>query len=144
VLDELLLVKGITPEVFEKIKEYVTIYGNGKVNINTASVAALLAIGLDQKLANKVVSFRSGVDGVWGTSDDNVFEDVGDIIPDLDNFFKLSEMEKAQLEYVAESFSVKSNEFLIRSLGSFEKKGRRLEIDCVVDTAGRVLSWRES
>ena len=36
VLDEVLLVRGMTKEVFEKVKDFITIYGEGKVNINTA------------------------------------------------------------------------------------------------------------
>ena len=33
---ELLLVKELTPQVFECMRDYVTVYGNGKININYA------------------------------------------------------------------------------------------------------------
>lgn len=58
-VEELLLVKGITPEIFygkdvnedgiiqpeeEGIKRYITVYGNGTVNINTADKVVLIAV----------------------------------------------------------------------------------------------------
>jgi len=46
VLDEILLVKGMNQDIFEKVRSLLTIYGDGKVNINTASSEALLALGL--------------------------------------------------------------------------------------------------
>ncbi|MBP7216785.1 MAG: general secretion pathway protein GspK, partial [Candidatus Omnitrophica bacterium] len=36
VLEELLLVKGMREDIFTKVKDYITMYGDGKVNINTA------------------------------------------------------------------------------------------------------------
>lgn len=46
-LDELLLVKGFTPEVVKKIRPYVTIYGDMHVNINTASPEVLATLYYD-------------------------------------------------------------------------------------------------
>lgn len=74
--EELLLVKGITKEVFLKdIAPYVTVFGEGKLNINTASVMVLnAAFGpAFPQLAPKVASFRQGVDGKSGTGDDRWF-----------------------------------------------------------------------
>ena len=37
-IEELLLVRGITPQIFERIRNYLTVYGdNGKININCAA-----------------------------------------------------------------------------------------------------------
>ncbi len=44
-VDELRLVPGITPAIFEAMKPYVTVYGTGLVNVNTAPVVVLDAIG---------------------------------------------------------------------------------------------------
>ena len=57
-LDELLLVKGITPALYLQLKPHVTIYGNGQVNLNTASEAVLQAYKLPESLTQKIVSFR--------------------------------------------------------------------------------------
>ncbi len=55
---EVLLVKDITKERFLLFKDTVTVYGTGKVNINTASKAVLMALGLDDEVANLILRFR--------------------------------------------------------------------------------------
>ncbi len=59
-LDELLLVKGMTPELFEKIRPYLTIFGDGQVNINTATprVLASLDPDMDMELADEMIEYR--------------------------------------------------------------------------------------
>jgi general secretion pathway protein K len=57
VLDELLLVKGINREIFDRIKPFVTVYGDGEVNINTASRPVLTALGLSQVLIDKIMQY---------------------------------------------------------------------------------------
>jgi len=65
-LEELLLVRGMTRELFygtgEKpgISRFLTIYGDGKVNINTADPVVLrsLSANLDQRGVEDMVSYR--------------------------------------------------------------------------------------
>jgi general secretion pathway protein K len=40
-VSELRLVKGISEEIYQAVKSYVTVYGNGSININTASATVL-------------------------------------------------------------------------------------------------------
>jgi len=58
--EELLLVKGVTTEVFERIRDYVTVKGDGKVNINAASkpVIESLSEKMDAALAEMVIDRR--------------------------------------------------------------------------------------
>ncbi len=58
--EELLLVKGITQEVFNRIRDYVTVYGDGKVNINSASrqVIECLSENMDAVLAQMIIDRR--------------------------------------------------------------------------------------
>jgi len=72
---ELLLVKGVNAYTLNKIKPYITVYGNGKVNINTASEPVLGAlIGPDfPGLAAKIARYRQGEDDIIGTEDDAWF-----------------------------------------------------------------------
>lgn len=58
--EELLLVKGITQEVFERIRDYVTVYGNGRININSASrqVIECLSEKMDVVLAQMIIDRR--------------------------------------------------------------------------------------
>ncbi len=74
-LEELLLVKGVTEELFSKIVDYITIYGEGMININTAAEEVLnAAFGIGYpELAAKIVEYRIGVDGKLGTNDDRHF-----------------------------------------------------------------------
>jgi len=58
--EELLLVKGITPQVFERIRDYVTVNGDGKININCASkrVIESLSEKMDPVLAQMIIDRR--------------------------------------------------------------------------------------
>ena len=74
-IEELLLVKGITKGLYDKIADYITIFGEGGININTAREEALNAVfGIGYpELAAKIVDYRRGVDGKIGTDDDRHF-----------------------------------------------------------------------
>ena len=89
-VEELLLVKGMTEGLFygedknengkiepeeEGINDIVTVFGEGKININTASepvLKAVLSVGFPE-LAVKIVEYKKGPDGRSGTSDDRWF-----------------------------------------------------------------------
>lgn len=60
-LDELALVKGFTPEVLRLVTPHLAVNGEEQLNINTASVAVLMALDplIDQKLAEKIVAYRT-------------------------------------------------------------------------------------
>jgi len=55
--EELLLVKGITPQIFELLYDHVTVYGDGKININNASKPVLesLSENIDPLLAQMII-----------------------------------------------------------------------------------------
>jgi len=63
---ELLLVRGITYEVFDLLSKSITVYGSGKININTSDKQVLQALaeasGADaaiaESIASKIVGFR--------------------------------------------------------------------------------------
>lgn len=65
-LEGLLLIKGITRDLFygkdEKpgIAQFLTVYGDGRVNINTADPLLLRALSdqIDQKMAEEMVAYR--------------------------------------------------------------------------------------
>jgi len=44
-IQELMLVRGIMPDDFEKVKDFITVFGGGKININTVSPKALTVYG---------------------------------------------------------------------------------------------------
>jgi len=58
--EELLLVKGITPQIFDRIRDYLTVYGNGKINVNCAPKLVLesLSENMDAALAQLIIERR--------------------------------------------------------------------------------------
>lgn len=144
--EELLLVKGMTPEAFSKIKDYITIYGSGKVNINTASSAVLLALGLSEEVVNKILSFRAGEDEIAGTSDDNFFDAPYNIVLELSQFFHLSESEIAHLSLIIQDQNLvtNSNNFMARGIAKLNGRSHTAELICIINRSGKILYWQES
>jgi general secretion pathway protein K len=60
-IDQLLSVKGVTPEVFETLQAFLTIYGDGTININTAAALVLESISekMDPALAKLIIERRN-------------------------------------------------------------------------------------
>jgi len=60
-IDEILLIPGIDRTVYEKIAPYVTIYGNGRININGAEVPVLMSLSefIDKEKAERIVRYRN-------------------------------------------------------------------------------------
>ena len=143
VFDELLLVKGMSQEVLDKLKNYITIYGNGKVNINTASSQVLLALNLDDELVDKIIAFRCGRDKIEATSDDNIFNSSSNIVAELNQFSPLS---PSQIAILSESvsagkISTDSSNFMIRAVGQLDRF--ESQVICIVNREGKILSWKE-
>lgn len=86
-VEELFLIRGMDEEKFEKIKPFVTVYGDGKININTVSEIVLKSLLISRgsldataaKLAKEVAAYRLGPDSCLGTADDGLFIRLEDI-----------------------------------------------------------------
>ncbi|RKY28260.1 MAG: hypothetical protein DRP61_02150 [Candidatus Omnitrophota bacterium] len=145
VIEELGLVKGMNKDIFEKIKDFITVYGAGSVNINTAPRQVLLSLGLREELIDKIISFRRGDDDIEGNSDDNFFDIPSNIPAKLSQFTPLSSEEVAQLSNLAAKgvFTTSSYYFRVRSQAYIEGTNLKKEVVCVVDRKGKILSWRE-
>lgn len=90
-IEELLLVRGMDQEIYEKIRPYVTIFPRDSklmVNFHTASEIVLKALARHRtgvstnidtsdadSLVEKIVQFRNGSDGILGSDDDAIFKD---------------------------------------------------------------------
>lgn len=143
--EEILLVNGMTNGIFEKIKNYITIYGDGKINVNTASQAVLTATGLGEKMIGYIVSFRRGKDGIVGTEDDNIFDMPSNIVPYVTQFVNLSASEVAVLATVSERyFATSSQFFMVRGVAALKGKNKTSEAIAVINREGKILYWRET
>ncbi|MCH7590369.1 general secretion pathway protein GspK [PVC group bacterium] len=79
-VEELKFVRGVTDEIYERLKKYVTVYGKGSTNINTAPREVLLALGnLGESFVDAMLDWRLGEDGRMGTDDDGIFTSLQDI-----------------------------------------------------------------
>lgn len=143
-LHELLLVKGVTEAIFGKIKPYVTMFGAGKININTADLLVLVCAaeaggGGDRAtcrlLADKIGRFRAG---------GNVFIDPS-VLSRLNAFVETTPIEKTILARMMGGLTVRSSCFGGIASGRASSSGvgdRRIEF--VFDRQqGVKLYWHE-
>jgi len=142
---ELLLVKGIEKEMFLRLKDFVTIYGDKSVNINTAPREVLFAIGIERAIIDKIISYRKGEDGEIGTEDDRVFTSVQSVLPVLSQNFPLSPSEVENLSNIiaAGLIRVSSDYFRINSEARLSYSKAVGYIECVINREGKILFWRE-
>lgn len=81
---ELLSLTGFQKEELPALAEWVTVYGSGPVNLNTAPAQVLGFLGLSASLAERIAAFTRGPDGEPGTQDDGLFPDLEQIVPVLE------------------------------------------------------------
>lgn len=137
-VEELLLVKNWGPDVLYGkpaddesaaiygIADLLTVWGDGKVNLNTATTNLLLSYAEyeDWELAG-VMETRAGLDGEEGTLDDGI-------------------KSLAEVNADASKFKLQSNFVRVTSVG--DSFGNRYEITCIFQVGNQgsiVLYWNE-
>ena len=146
-IDELLLVKGMDGEKFVKLIPYVSVWGSGRVNINTASQKVLSALGLEPAVIEKILKVRQGPDGIDSTADDHIFLRTFDIASDVKAVISLDDREARQIDALnAKSlFSTDSLVYSVRSR-AFRSDGMLggSEVAAVFDAgANKIIYWYE-
>jgi hypothetical protein len=148
-VEELQMVKGITPELLTEVKGVLTTHGNGAVNINTCGERVLGFLGLPETVVDAVVICRRGADGLRGTDDDVVFETAEDFRRGLEGYLDLTDDDIGRIDEVIRSglVSVKSSYFRIHSIGLADGGKARKEITAVVmrpdEGLPEVVFWYE-
>ncbi len=145
VIDELLLVKGVNENIFQKIRNYITIYGNGRVNINTATKPVLMSVGFSENIVDRIIAFRNGKDDLPGTADDDSFEAIDDLSAKLSDTNNLSQAEQAQVNNINSLglVTTKSANFTVKSRATLGRSKFVYEVICVVNRQGKILYWNE-
>lgn len=146
VLDELKLLKGVTSDIYERVVPYLTVYGDGRVNINTASSTVLKALGLPPVLADKVVTVRSGVDGVPLTIDDYLFYRTFDIASEMKGFVDLTDEEVKYLDTLNSRNKLTTNAYYYKILSKavIDRTGHVLTVICYYNLReNKIEYWRE-
>ena len=117
--EELLLVKGMTPQIFNEIKDHVTVYGEGRVNINTASEKVLNAVinegGNYEGLVKRIIDYRKGPDMKEGTPDDRHLLNLAE---DFNEKITPTAAETIRLTALSDLLSCESGNFRITAAGA--------------------------
>jgi hypothetical protein len=146
-VDELLLIKGFTPEIvyggppkdpkgepLRGIAHLLTTFGDGKVNVNTASREVLLTLTagngkmMDEWVVNDLLKYRLGDDGIPNTKDDgfaSVQEAIGKsgMDPALAGKISVSDRQFVRVVSIGENRGVKNGVWAVFEVG--ERKSRR-------------------
>ncbi|MCG8430546.1 MAG: general secretion pathway protein GspK [Candidatus Omnitrophica bacterium] len=141
--EELLLVKGMTVPFFKELEGFITVYGDGGVNINTAPLEVLVALGLSEDLAEDIITYRQGQDGECGTEDDLYFKAPSEIVPQLSDVFALDADEINSINRLTSSvLGTRSFTFFIHSTAEAAAGNAASRVYCVADRKGDVFYWR--
>jgi general secretion pathway protein K len=133
-LEELLLIKGITRELFygtdenPGISDYLTVYGDGKININTADplVLASLSDDLDSGMIDEMVTYRNDEKNDLNNSD----------------WYK-SALGTNETVIDPDLITTKSEYFEIRSKGINDSRSREIKVAVKrKEKSLTVLSWK--
>jgi hypothetical protein len=146
-VEEVLMVRGMTPEIYNVMRPYVTVYTDGKVNFNTAPVIVMRALGLNEELARRLVDFRRGPDHKDGTEDDQGFQDAGSMTSTFSVGSEFSSEDYAQIANAVSAglITIRSDVFRIYSIGRLIRGSRTVDelITCVTKRDGTILYWKE-
>jgi general secretion pathway protein K len=126
-LSELLMIRGVTDELYGKISKYLTIYSDGTININTARKEVLMSLdeGMDETTAQEIINYRT----------DKPFEvkdELKDVINNEEVYGRISTI-----------LDMKSNAFSVTSVGRVERVEKAIR--AVIDRTGKTISclyWR--
>ncbi|MFH1282001.1 MAG: hypothetical protein ABIH91_04740, partial [Candidatus Omnitrophota bacterium] len=155
-INEVLLVKEITKDKFLLFKDLITVYGAGKVNINTVSKTVLMALGLDEEAANAILHFRR--ENIIKPADTEQSEEqseeqpeeivygipsLANLLNDLRDFAGLGLRQEQDLLTLLPVFDVKS-EFLRFNVITVSGGQEGLHYSIIIYPATKkVLSWSE-
>ncbi|HEY7585692.1 MAG TPA: type II secretion system minor pseudopilin GspK [Candidatus Deferrimicrobiaceae bacterium] len=134
-LDELRLVRGFTPEKFEKLKPFLTVHSSGAVNLNTAPKELLMALSagqdaaeggeIDSASADQIVEYRKGTP----FRDPRDIRNVSPAIRDLYDKTRFRDL-----------IDIKGTAFHVRSTG--DVAGTYRTVDAVGVRAVNDIQWR--
>lgn len=142
--EDLLSIDGMTQEIYVQMKDLVTVYGDGRVNVNTAGPAVLAALGFSTELIDRLKAFRAGEDAEEGTEDDGIVADINKLTEQLLPY-GLTPAEKAFLEGLILSSQIKQNSGFIRLQVEVVQGPKVLRVfQIVIDKgSGKIKRWGE-
>jgi len=144
-LEELLYVRGMTPEIYKKLSRVLTLFGDGKINLNTATAPVLRALGFEQAAVDFILSYRAGVDRKIATKDDGVFYNPSELSIAAASSGNLSGDSISSLESLVERglFKVTSDFYEVQVIASRKAGQELLTARAVISRQNGIQSWSE-
>jgi len=134
-IGELRLVRGVTDEVYEKLRPFVTVSSSGMVNLNTAPKEVLMSLSagtdlagagaIDAKTADEIIQYR--MDHPFTTA-----SQIGNVSPFLQDLYART--------LIRNMVDVRSTYFHVRSSG--DVGGTVRTIDAIGIRAANEVQWR--
>lgn len=144
-ISELRRVPGITKEIYNSIRDYVTIYGDGKVSVNTAPKSVLVSLDMPDSLAEKIASARRGDDGRAGTADDREFTDLESLRMLLRSSYELTPDEQIALDHaIRHDLSTGGSYFTLVLEARARMGDATSRAVCVYSPRDGIVYWTES
>lgn len=150
-INEVMLVEDMTADKFRLFKGLVTVYGTGKININTASRGVLRCLGLDDEVISAIERFRQehkiekpmDFDEPIDAEDDYGFSSVATLATDLGSFGGLGLRQEQDLISLSSRLDVKSEYLRLNIVPKINgRDGVRYSV--VVNLAKKkILFWKE-
>ena len=142
-VEELLLIKGMSPALFARLAPSLTVYGSGRVNINTTGQPVLRALGLSETGIKGIVFYRAGEDNTEGTADDRAVGVTAAIPSELSVAVPDEDVNRLRQLVQEDLLSVQSEAFGFSIVGETESGKGRVRVACVVDRDGAIKMWTE-
>lgn len=142
-VEELRLVRGMTPDVYERVAPLVTVFGSGQVNINTADEPVLKALGLSPKGIKGLELYRAGNDNTPGTADDRVLESASAMTSQLGSFLPNDDLNLLVRLAQQHVIGTTSEEFRVMITARTDRSEREGHVRCVITRKGQIKAWEE-
>ena len=149
--EELLTVPGMSRELWTKIKNELTVYGSGQVNLNTVPGTVLARLGLGESLIRRIQEFKDAfakshalkLQSIMeaAKSDERPFKDLGDLTQKIG----VSSEENASLQNVSSVWTFQSSTFHFISVAGSSKDftGSSKAVECLVSQDGVVIFLKD-
>ncbi len=129
-----------------ELARLITFFGDGRVNLNTASTQVLDILGIPRRAIRDLQEYLSGPNGTRGDEDDLFFKGVSEIGPRLDE----ARMDEETVEFWSEiaemgAMTLSSRHYRVRARAIDESSGRQHEVEAIVhlDDQATILAWWE-
>ncbi|MCM8779344.1 MAG: general secretion pathway protein GspK [Candidatus Omnitrophica bacterium] len=140
VLEELLILKDMDKEKFAVLQKYLTVYGSGKINVNTAERKVLLAVVnsvldfLKRYISNISLDSHSLVDQIITQREVSPFKNIEELLPFFGGIPISSQMLNALLEVRSTAFQTN----IEVNMGKVKKT-----VKAIFNTEKKILYWNE-